>query len=110
MSISKSFLLLFALVVGGCSQEDSTPTHPIVAGTSNKFFTARSERENSAHGGNNGTAGPRPRWQATWLPPNRPKQRRRDRHYVLRELLKQRAKSLWWMLGTTGKRHHQLFV
>ena len=45
MSISKSFLLLFALVVGGCSQEDSTPTHPIVAGTSNKFFTARSERE-----------------------------------------------------------------
>ena len=45
MSISKSFLLLLALVVGGCSQEESTPTHPIVSGTSNKFFTARSERE-----------------------------------------------------------------
>ena len=45
MSIPKAFLFLLALVVGGCSQEDSTATRPVVAGTSNKFFTAKSDRE-----------------------------------------------------------------
>ena len=45
MSISKPVLFVLAVAVAGCSQEDSTGTHPIVAGTNNKFFTAKSERE-----------------------------------------------------------------
>jgi hypothetical protein len=38
-------VILAPLVFGGCSQEDSVGTHPVVAGTSNKFFTAKSDRE-----------------------------------------------------------------
>jgi hypothetical protein len=38
-------VILAPLVLSGCSQEDSVGTHSVVAGTSNKFFTAKSDRE-----------------------------------------------------------------
>jgi hypothetical protein len=45
MPVWKAFLLLLAIAAAGCSQEESAGTHPVVAGTSNKFFTAKSSHE-----------------------------------------------------------------
>jgi hypothetical protein len=43
----KTYLLIILLPIAlaGCGQEEPAGTHPVVAGTSNKFFTANSDRE-----------------------------------------------------------------